>query len=86
LAKRNDGQEGLVFRRGCHGWDLESRSTDEEEAHVGAHVQEHVEKRSTENLLYEVSGKHFATNFHVICAAVNLSTIVIVGVSYFHRA
>jgi len=67
-------------------WDLESRSTDEEEAHVGAHVQEHVEKRSTENLLYEVSGKHFATNFHVICAAVNLSTIVIVGVSYFHRA
>jgi len=42
LAKRNDGQEGLVFRRGCHGWDLESRSTDEEEAHVGAHVQEQV--------------------------------------------
>jgi len=51
-----------------------------------SHVQEHVEKRSTENLLYEVSGKHFATNFHVICAAVNLSTIVIVEVSYFHRA
>ena len=78
LAKRNDGQERLVFRRGYHGLDLESRRTDEEEAHIGADVQGHVEERSIENLLYEVSGKHLGTNLHLNCAAVSLSRTVMV--------
>jgi hypothetical protein len=58
--------------------DLASRSTDKAEAHVDADVRGHVEKRSIENLLYEVSWKHFGTNLQINCAAVNLSTIVIV--------
>ena len=45
LARRNDGQRRWVFRRRCDCLEVASRSTDEEEAHVGADVQGHVEKR-----------------------------------------
>src|SRR6476620_2076936 len=50
LARRNDGQRRWVFRRRCECLEVASRSTDEEEAHVGADVQGHVEKRSIGNV------------------------------------
>jgi hypothetical protein len=42
-------------------------------------VHRHIEKRRIGKLRYEVSGKHSEGNLHINCAAVTLSTIVIVA-------
>ena len=59
-------------------WSSHRETEVESKAHVGADVQRHIAKRSIGNLRYEVSEKHLGTNLHINCAAVTLSTIVIV--------
>ena len=45
--------------------------------HAGAGVPQHVMKLSMWDLRYEVSEKHFGTNFHAICIAVSLSVTIV---------